>query len=127
MKLSIALNRVAEMVVLVSVNCLLNTYSAWGKVMQQKFAANSKRVHILETAKEDKDLICMCMEKGSTAANECNSMLRQRLGQLARLRTIKDSNDGTSYNRYVSDLARHTACNNCTSMVEVWGIEDLGK
>ena len=95
--------------------------------MTRKFSANNKRVHILETAKEDEDLIRMCMEKGSTAANECNSMLRQRLGQLARLRTIKDTDDGTSYNRYVSDLARHTACNDCTSMVEVWGIEDLDR
>ena len=125
-RLSTELDRVSKMVVLVSVNYPPNT-SSWGKVTRRRFAANSKRVHILETAKEDEDLVRLCMEKGSTAAKVCNSMLRQKLGQLGRLRSVKDSDDGTSYSRYVSDLARHTACNDCTSMVEVWGIEDLDK
>ena len=54
-RLGVEMGRVNKMVILVSANYPPNTYSSWGKVTRRKFAANSKRVHILETAKEDQD------------------------------------------------------------------------
>ena len=77
-RLGMELDRVHKMVILVSTNYSLNTYNARGNVTWQKFSAKNKRVHILETAKEDKDLVRMCLNKGLLAASACNSILRRK-------------------------------------------------
>ena len=46
---------------------------------------------------------------------------------MARLRAVRIPEDGTSYNRYIKDLAKHTAYNDCTLMMKVDGIHILDK
>ena len=79
------MDRVQKMVVITQMHYSPKKWSGKGKIMQKRFVATNKRVNILKTAKEDKDLVRMCLDLGLAAAKACNKIIYTRLGQLCCL------------------------------------------
>ena len=80
-RLSVEPERINKMIIIMKAHYPPNTYNARNKTMRRKFAANNKRVHILETAKDNEDVIKMCIDQGLVASKITNRILMEKLGQ----------------------------------------------